>query len=70
MASQCTLAWGACNHQFHLHCINRWLKRDQLAPWTTDLGRSISLANKCRQTRGRWPFVCRLQQPQAIMYTI
>jgi len=32
MATQCTLAWGACNHQFHLHCINRWLKTRPTCP--------------------------------------
>ncbi|KAF7257092.1 hypothetical protein EG68_06206 [Paragonimus skrjabini miyazakii] len=22
----CAVAWGACNHAYHLHCIKRWLE--------------------------------------------
>ncbi|VUZ43447.1 unnamed protein product [Hymenolepis diminuta] len=22
----CAVAWGICNHAYHLHCINRWLE--------------------------------------------
>ncbi|KAJ2745166.1 RING-box protein hrt1 [Coemansia sp. BCRC 34490] len=28
----CGLAWGACNHAFHFHCISRWLKNRQTCP--------------------------------------
>eukprot|EP00922_Rhytidocystis_sp_ex-Travisia-forbesii_P061843 GHVS01091589.1.p1 GENE.GHVS01091589.1~~GHVS01091589.1.p1 ORF type:complete len:150 (+),score=26.73 GHVS01091589.1:132-581(+) len=28
----CKIAWGVCNHAFHLHCITRWLKTRQVCP--------------------------------------
>ena len=27
-----TIARGGCNHTFHYHCINRWLKQRQVCP--------------------------------------
>eukprot|EP01084_Bolivina_argentea_P200404 342702_1 len=29
---ECTMAWGPCNHQFHFHCIARWLKTRGTCP--------------------------------------
>jgi hypothetical protein len=29
---ECTVAWGMCNHAFHLHCITRWLRTRQICP--------------------------------------
>ncbi|KAM9914851.1 hypothetical protein OXX69_000240 [Metschnikowia pulcherrima] len=31
-ADQCIAAWGTCNHAFHSHCIQRWLKSRAVCP--------------------------------------
>jgi RING-box protein 1 len=31
-ASECTVAWGHCSHQYHFHCITRWLKTRSTCP--------------------------------------
>ncbi|OUC42536.1 hypothetical protein D917_02850 [Trichinella nativa] len=28
----CVIAWGVCNHAFHLHCIARWVERRCVCP--------------------------------------
>ena len=38
-SAECTLAWGVCNHQFHFHCISRWLKTRGTCP----MGMTLSL---------------------------
>ncbi|KAJ3153762.1 hypothetical protein HDU86_005095 [Geranomyces michiganensis] len=25
----CPLVWGQCNHVFHMHCIERWISKEQ-----------------------------------------
>nr|CCC93394.1 conserved hypothetical protein [Trypanosoma congolense IL3000] len=30
--TDCNVAWGACNHAFHNHCISRWLKTRNVCP--------------------------------------
>ena len=29
---ECRVAWGACNHAFHAHCISQWLKSKKICP--------------------------------------
>ncbi|ODV68685.1 RING/U-box [Hyphopichia burtonii NRRL Y-1933] len=29
---ECIAAWGVCNHAFHMHCIQRWLKSRPVCP--------------------------------------
>lgn len=29
---ECKVAWGACNHAFHAHCIAQWLKSKNICP--------------------------------------
>lgn len=31
-SEQCIAAWGVCNHAFHMHCIQRWLKSRPVCP--------------------------------------
>ncbi|PSK75441.1 hypothetical protein CJJ07_004781 [Candidozyma auris] len=31
-ADNCIAAWGVCNHAFHMHCIQRWLKSRAVCP--------------------------------------
>ncbi|KAK2962100.1 putative RING-box protein [Blattamonas nauphoetae] len=28
----CKIAWGTCNHAFHQHCVDRWLKTKKACP--------------------------------------
>ncbi|CAI4050915.1 hypothetical protein N7582_005070 [Saccharomyces uvarum] len=30
--NECVAAWGVCNHAFHLHCINKWIKTRDACP--------------------------------------
>jgi RING-box protein 1 len=39
--AKCTVAWGQCNHAFHQHCLQGWLKSRSVcpmcsAPWITE----------------------------------
>lgn len=29
---KCTIAWGICNHAFHMHCITGWTKTRNACP--------------------------------------
>ena len=29
---ECGVAWGKCNHGFHVHCISKWLKARNVCP--------------------------------------
>ncbi|XP_026816944.1 RING-box protein 1-like [Rhopalosiphum maidis] len=31
-SEKCIVAWGICNHTYHLHCISRWLETRQVCP--------------------------------------
>lgn len=30
--ANCSVAWGTCNHAFHLHCIATWLNTREVCP--------------------------------------
>lgn len=32
LTETCIAAWGVCNHAFHSHCIQRWLKSRAVCP--------------------------------------
>mmetsp|Transcript_71261 Transcript_71261/g.82902 ORF Transcript_71261/g.82902 Transcript_71261/m.82902 type:complete len:96 (-) Transcript_71261:61-348(-) len=31
-SNKCTISFGQCNHAFHTHCIDQWLKKNQTCP--------------------------------------
>lgn len=33
--TDCLVSWGECNHAFHSHCIDRWLKNKNICPLDT-----------------------------------
>ncbi|ELA47922.1 hypothetical protein VCUG_00642 [Vavraia culicis subsp. floridensis] len=35
VTTECTIAWGMCNHAFHSHCISQWLKSKPICPLDT-----------------------------------
>ena len=38
------MAWGECNHAFHFHCIQRWLKTRNVCPLGAKAAASFSFA--------------------------
>lgn len=42
----CTVAWGACNHAFHSHCIGRWLRTKNVCPLDTKEWRYSNVDDK------------------------
>ena len=29
---ECQVAWGACKHTYHFHCISKWIKNRPVCP--------------------------------------
>ena len=54
---ECTVAWGACNHAFHFHCITRWLKtRNVSFPFRRYRIQIITLFQVCPMDNNNWEF--------------
>lgn len=32
LSEECSIAWGICGHNFHFHCITKWLKNQSTCP--------------------------------------
>ena len=59
----CMLVVGQCNHVYHLHCINSWLKTTEYCPHTTPSFRDCPHARTQYQYRHLWVQVAVCPRP-------
>ncbi|EFX65409.1 hypothetical protein DAPPUDRAFT_65504 [Daphnia pulex] len=54
---QSTVAWGACNHAYHYHCISRWLMHAHWIIPNKNVGNSKNMDVKCPVFFFLWNFI-------------
>lgn len=67
---ECGVAWGKCNHAFHLHCISRWLKSRNVCPLDNSKWEFQKYANNNKYQCLRHKYQCLRYKYQCLRFFV